>query len=201
MKVVGSFNKVSEKLKKELIPAVKPNEIIRFQLLNGTWEPALGREGFGSSRSVRLNDRIYDPYAKEVKDDKGQITYEGEYVDIGVPETIREGRVEKCKKFWVNSIAGGIPGNGQFELRSGNVGDMEALECLCLSNGNKNNPYRDKSKEPEFELVDAKAILAKEQEKDFKELQARLARFSKDNPEKAKELSKSIPATKEQVPV
>ena len=73
MKVVGSFNKVSEKLRKELIPVVRPNEIIRFQLLNGSFEPALGRVGFGASRSIRLNDRILDPYAVENKDDQQQV--------------------------------------------------------------------------------------------------------------------------------
>lgn len=193
MKVIGSFNKVSDKLKKELIKSVKPNEIIRFQLLNGVYEPAIGREGFGASRSIRLSDRIYDPYQTESKNEKGETVYEGGYVDIGVPETIKEGRVEKCKKYWVNSIAGGIPGNGQFELMGGNVDDMEVMEFLCLSNGNPANPYRDKSKDPIYEVVDAAAITERENEKTFKELQAKLARFAKDNPEKAKQLGKFIP--------
>lgn len=201
MKVVGSFNKISEKLKKELIPIVNPNEIVRFQLLNGVWEPAIGREGFGASRSIRLNDRIYDPYQTETKGENGEPVYEGGYVDIGVPDFIKEGRVEKCKKFWVNSIAGGIPGNGQFELMGGNVEDMEIMEFLCLSNDNKNNPHRDKSKEPIYEKVDKEAILNREKEKEFKELQAKLARFSKDNPEKAQELSRLLSKKEEKAAV
>lgn len=198
MKVVGTFNKVSEKLRKELIPVLKPNEIARFQLLNGSFEPALGREGFGAARSIRLQDRILDPYAKESKDEKGGIIYEAEYVDIGVPETIRENRVERCKKHWVESIAIGIPGNGQFALSQASIDEMEVMEFLCLSNGNKSNPYRDKSREPIYEKVDAAAILAKEREKDFKEIKARLSRLAKDDPEKAAELGKLIPKQKEE---
>lgn len=187
MKVVGSFNKVSEKLKKELIPPVKPNEIIRFQLLNGEYEPALGRVGFGTSRSIRLNDRIYDPYQT---DSTGKEV--GGYIDIGVPETIREGRVEKCKKFWVNSLVVGIPGNGQFEFKSGSVDDMEVMEFVCLSNGNKNNPYRDESKEPIYEIVDVSKILEEEKQKDLKELKNKLKRFAKQNPEEAQEMMKLL---------
>jgi len=187
MKVVGSFNKVSEKLKKELIPSVRPNEIVRFQLLNGQYEPALGREGFGASKSIRLNDRIYDPYQT---DSEGNEV--GGYVDIGVPDLIKEGRVEKCKKFWVNSIANGIPGNGQFELVSGNVDDMEVREFLFLSNGNKNNPHRDTSSEAMYEVVDAKAILAKEKASEKKELENKLKRFAKNNPEEAAEMMSKI---------
>lgn len=198
MKVVGTFNKVSEKLRKELIPVLKPNEIARFQLLNGSFEPALGREGFGAARSIRLQDRILDPYAKGNEKDG----WEPEYVDIGVPETIRENRVERCKKHWVESIAIGIPGNGQFALSQASIDEVEVMEFLCLSNGNKSNPYRDKSREPIYEKVDAAAILAKEREKDFKEIQARLSRLAKDDPAKAAELGKLIPKPKEEkIPV
>lgn len=193
MKVVGSFNNVSEKLKRELIPTVRPGEIIRFQLLNGSFEPAIGRVGFGASRSIRLNDRILDPYQKEIKNEKGEVTgYESGYVDIGVPDVIKEGRVEKCKKYWVNSIANGIPGNGQFELVASNVDDMEIMEFLCLSNGNPNNPHRDTSKEPVYEKVDAKSIIAKEKAAEKKELENKLKRFARNNPGEAAEMLKAL---------
>jgi len=192
MKVVGSFNNVSERLKKELIPQVGQNDIIRFQLLNGQYEPSLGREGFGASRSIPLSDRIFDPYQKEEKNSKGEISYIGGYVDIGVPDTIREGRVERCKKHWVNSIANGIPGNGQFELSSANVDEMETVEFLMLSNKSADNPFRDKSKDPVYEKVDAKAILRKEKDKDKKELENKLKRFAKTNPEEAAEFLKIL---------
>ncbi len=191
MKVVGNFNKVSEKLRKELIKQVKPNEVLHFQLLNGVYDPELKREAFGASRSIMLQDTILDPYAKEETID-GKIEYTPDYVDIGVPSVIKEGRVERCKKFWVEALANGIPGNGQFHLVGGNIDDMLAYEVLCLSNGNKDNPYRDKSKEPLFEIVDVDKNIRDQKEKDYKELKAKLSRFAKDNPEEAQELSKII---------
>lgn len=205
MKVVGNssiksenFNGVSEKLKQELIKSVKQNQVIHFQLLGGSYDPVLKRDVFGSSKSIRLSDRIYDPYAKEVKDDKGNVSYEGAYVDIGVPDKIKDGRVERCKKFWVHSIANGIPGNGQFSLMAGTVSDMEVYEFLCLSNGSKINPYRDVSVEPQYEIVDVEGNRMAQKEKDFKELKAKLARFSKENPQEAAELANLIPKEKEE---
>jgi len=183
-----NFNGVSEKLKKELIKPVKKGEIINLQLLNGSFDVTLGREGFGASQSIPLKDRIYDPYA--VNDKNEEV---GAYVEIGVPETISQGRVEKCKKLWVNSIAVGISGNGSFQLSADDISDMEAYEYLCLSNGNKDNPHRSKSKEPRYEIVYPEKVAAAQSEKDFKELQAKLTRYAKNNPEKAKELASILP--------
>lgn len=207
MQVVGNarlrsenFNGVSDKLKEELINPVKPGDVIHLQLLKGSYDVTLKREVFGASRSIPLRDRIYDPYA--VNEDGKAV---GAYVEVGVPEPseIKNGRVEKCKKFWVESIANGIPGNGQFDLFADSISDTEIYEFLCLGNGNRNNPYRDKSKEPLFEIVDSEGIMKAQAEKDFKELEARLKLFSKLNPEKAAELSGLIPKEKitEEVPV
>lgn len=197
MQVVGNarlrsenFNGVSDKLKKELIKPVNQDEIIYFQLLNGVFDAALGREAFGASRSIPMRDRIWDKYAVN---DKGEEV--GAYVEIGVPDPahIKDHRVERCKKFWVESIANGVPGNGEFELMSNNIEHMEIYEFLCLANGNKNNPYRGKSKEPLYFRKDIESMKATQQEKDFRELQAKLKVFAKHNPEKAKELSELIP--------
>ena len=197
MQVVGNarlrsenFNGVSDKLKQELIPKVKQGDIFNFQLLNGVYDAALGREAFGASRSIPLRDRIYDKYAVN---DKGEEV--GAYVEIGVPENgkIINGRVERCKKFWVDSIANGIPGNGEFQLMADSISDIEIFEILCLSNGNVNNPYRDKSKMALYEIKDVAGIRKKQEEKDFKELQARLKLFAKQNPEEASKLSELIP--------
>jgi hypothetical protein len=202
MQVVGNaakrsenFNGVSDKLKEELIKEVKPGELINLQLLNGSFDVVLGREGFGASHSISLNDRIYDPYAEEVKDKDDKVSYKGAYVLIGVPDPagIDGNRVKKCKKHWVNSIAVGIAGNGSFQLSADNISDMETYEFLCLSNKNKDNPYRDKSKEAEYEVVYPEKIAAAQNEKDFKELQAKLTRYTKNNPEKAKELTALLP--------
>lgn len=186
-----NFNGVSEKLKKELIKPVKQGEVINFQLLNGSFDVSLGREGFGASQSIPLKDRIYDPYAVN---DKGEEV--GAYVEIGVPETISQGRVEKCKKLWVNSIAVGISGNGSFQLSADNISDMEDFEFLCLSNGNKDNPHRSKNKDPRYEIVYPEKAAAAQSEKDFKELQAKLTRYAKNNPDKAKELAALLPKEK-----
>lgn len=202
MQVVGNarlrsenFNGVSEKLRKELIPDIKPGEVIHFQLLNGSYDATLKRDTFGSSRSIRLRDRIYDPYAVN---EKGEIS--PAYVEIGVHDTITNGRVERCKKHWVESIATGIPGNGQFEFIGGNVSDMEIVSFLCLSNDSEDNPYRDKSKEAKYKRQDFGSMQKQQKDKDFKELQARLKLFSKQNPEEASKLSEFIPTKKEPTP-
>ncbi len=188
MKVVGSFNAVSEKLKQELIKPLEKGKVVFFQLLNGSYDPGLKREVFGASKSIRLSDRIKDPY-------KGN---GGEFVDIGVPEEIKDGRVVRCGKYWVESIANGIPGNGQFSLSGSNFKDVEIYEYLCLSNDNKNNPYRDESAPPKYEMVDAESKRKADAEKEFKELRAKLARLGKTDPEKAKELASLIPQDKEE---
>jgi len=197
MQIVGNarlrcenFNGVSDKLKAELIKPVKKDEIIHFQLLNDSFDVALGREGFGASKSIVLKDRIWDKYALN---DKGEEV--GAYVEIGVPEPseIKNNIVGKCKKHWVDSIAVGIAGNGQFDLTANSIADMEKYEFFCLSNKNKDNPYRDLSKEPEYEIVYPEKVAAAQSEKDFKELQAKLTRYAKNNPEQAKQLASLLP--------
>lgn len=203
MQVVGNaanrsenFNGVSDKLKEELIKEVTQSQLIHFQLLNGSYDVVLKRECFGASRSIPLRDRIFDPYAQEIKDKDGKLTYKGAYVEIGVPNSIINGRVENCKKLWVESIANGIPGNGQFALSADSISDMETYEILCLMNANKDNPHRGKSKEPLYEVVYPEKAAQAQREKDHKELKAKITRFAKENPEAAAELAELIPAKK-----
>lgn len=199
MQVIGNaklrsenFNGVSDKLKAELIKPVKPGEHVYFQLLNGSYDVQLKRDVFGASKSIPLKDRIYDPYA--INDEGKEV---GAYVEIGVPEDIVGGRVERCKKFWVESIANGIPGNGEFNFTGGNIREMEIYEFLCLSNKSNENPHRDKSKEPSYKRVDPEAERKNEDEKNYRETVAKLKRYSKD-PDKAKELQELLGAkTKE----
>lgn len=200
MQVVGNarlrsenFNGVSDELKKELIKPVKEGQLIHFQLLNGTYDVTLKRECFGASRSISLRDRIWDKYAVN---DEGKAA--GAYVEIGVPEPgeIKNGRVERCKKLWVESIANGIPGNGQFSLSADNIDDMEVYEILCLMNGNSDNPYRGKSKAPLYEVVYPEKAAQAQKEKDLKELRSKITRLTKDNPEAAAELSALLPKEK-----
>lgn len=207
MQVIGNaklrsenFNGVSDKLRQELIKPVKPGEQIYYQLLNGSYDVTLKREVFGASKSIPLKDRIYDPYAEVQKNEKGEVEkdkegktiYKGAYVEIGVPDEIINGRVERCKKHWVDSIANGIPGNGQFDFRGGNIADMEIYEFLCLSNKNAENPYRDPSKDPVYKRVNPEDDRKKEDEKNYREALAKVRRYAKD-PEKAKEIAGMLP--------
>lgn len=194
MQVIGNaklrsenFNGVSDKLKRELITPLKKDEQVYFQLLNGSFDVSLKREVFGASKSIPLRDRIFDPYA--VNDEGKEV---GAYVEIGVPESIINGRVERCKKYWVESIANGIPGNGQFQFTSGNISDMEIYEFLCLSNRSSDNPHRDKSKEPSYKRVNPEQERKQEEDKAYRETIAKMKRFAKD-PEKAKELAALLP--------
>jgi hypothetical protein len=156
MKRVGEhFNNVSDKLKKELIKPLGNGHVANFRLLNGELELGTGRTVFGSSRSIPTSDRIWDPYHREVgKDEAGQPVYEGDWVDIGVPEIVKNNVVERCKKHVVNATVTGIPGNGFFSFVGGNANDTEVYECFCLSNRNVHNKYRDKSQEAWYEMID-----------------------------------------------
>jgi hypothetical protein len=154
MKVVGQFNNVSEKLKKELIKPLKRGQSINFRLLNGELDLGTGRMVFGSSVGIPTFDRIWDPYHKEIKGEGDEVTYEGDYVDIGVPQVIKDNRVERCKKFFVNASVVGIPGNGTFSFTGGNISDMEFYEIFCLSNKNGLNKHRATDKDPIYEMID-----------------------------------------------
>jgi hypothetical protein len=188
MKVVGSFNKISDKLKQELIKPMPKGKAVNFQLLNGSYDPNLKREVYGASKSLRLRDTIFDPY---LKDDSGKEV--GGLVDIGVVSKIKDGRVEKCKKYWVEALANGIPGNGQFSLSSGSISDIEVYEFLCLSNGREDNPYRSTDQLPQYRIVDVDAVNKAAKEKELKELRARVTRLAKDNPTEAKTLADLLP--------
>jgi hypothetical protein len=184
MKVVGSFNKVSDKLKQELIKPMPKGKAVNFQLLNGSYDPNLKREVYGSSKSIRLRDTIFDPY---LKDDSGKEV--GGLVEIGVVDKVQKGEVTKCKKYWVEALANGIPGNGQFSLSSGSISDVEVYEFLCLSNGSDDNPYRSTNELPKYKRIDVDAVNKAAKEKELKELKARVARLAKDNPTEAKTLA------------
>lgn len=153
MKVIGDFNKVSDKLKEELIPKLPEKGTVSFQLLDGQLDVGSKRIVFGNTRAIRLSDRIYDPYAI----DKGNGEYEGKYVDIGVPKTYdQSGRFVSCGKKYVKALVSGVPGNGTFTFHAGNIKDMEEFEFLCLCNENEDNPYRDTSIPAKFKMIDAR---------------------------------------------
>jgi hypothetical protein len=163
MKVVGSFNKISDKLKKE-IPILKPGETAVFQMLNGIPNPDPDSNEkiknpmlFGKTQ-LQTGFRIFDPY---LKDDEGKET--GGYVDVGAVEIWNKDQPERFKMF----VAGYGPHQfqGKFQLIGGKIEDQELFEVFWLSNEREGNPHRDKTVKPMFKIVnnvaDGKATLTK----------------------------------------
>jgi hypothetical protein len=155
MKVVGDFNKISDKLKAE-IPVLKPGETKVFKALWGVPNPDPDRTEqeknpmlFGK-RQLATYFRIFDPYKT---DSAGKEV--GGYVDIGVVESWNNGQPQTFACF--------IPGMGQFqfsgkfELQGGKIKDEELFEVLWLSHERAGNPHRDKTVVPRFEMIDVAA--------------------------------------------
>lgn len=150
MKVIGDFNKISPKLKKE-IPKLKQGQVVTFQMLNGVTNP----EPDPTERSktpmlygkaqISTRDRIFDPYLNET----------GDYVDIGVVKNFsknRDGDYEIETRLFVPGM-GEFQFGGKFSLMGGRIEDEELFEFLWLCNENEKNPYRDKSVKPLFKPV------------------------------------------------
>lgn len=163
MKRIGeNFNNVSEKLKKELIKPLGKDGVANYRLLNGQLDIGSGMEVFGASRSIRSQETIWDPYHKEKKGEDGRVEYEGAWVDIGVPDVVKNNVVERCKKYLVDSASVGIAGNGRFTLRGDNADDVAFHEVFSLSLRNGINPYRAEGSTPEFEYIDPLAKAKKD---------------------------------------
>lgn len=162
MKIKGDFNKISQKLK-ESIPALKPGEVVTFQMLNGVPNPDPDENEkrknpivYGRVQ-VPTNDRIYD---------KWQLNSEGKevggYVSIGAVKFFDGDKPEFIFHY---------PGMGhhvfmgKFSLTGGRIDDEELYEFLMLSNLNESNPNRDKSVPALFKVVnaisDSKASMSK----------------------------------------
>lgn len=154
MKVQGSFNKISDKLK-ALIPPLKEGEVITYQLLTGVPNPDTDENEkkknpvlYGKIQ-IPTNDRIYDKWQKdnEGKESPG-------YVDIGAVAFF-----EKDTPHFIFLFPGMGHSifSGKFSLMMGKIEDDELYEFLSLSNRNESNPNRDKSITPLFKQVNALA--------------------------------------------
>lgn len=148
MKSTKNFNNISDELKKQ-IPRLKPEEVVVFQMLNGTpnqdpdqneraKEPVL----YGK-KQLRTNFRIYDD-AK------------GEYVDVGCVDRWDGEKPDRFRLF--------VPGMGEhsrfpgkFSLTGGNVRDEELFEVLWLSPEREGGPNKDSNIAPLFKILDMKA--------------------------------------------
>ncbi len=159
MKVVGSFNKISEKLKKT-IPVLKPGQVATFQMLNGVPNPDPDASEkirnpmlFGKTQ-IPTNFRIFDPFLNDEN---------GGYVDVGAVEIWDK---EHPVRFWMLVAGfGQHQFTGKFSLVGGNIKDEELYEVLWLSNHREGNEHRDKSVEPLFRLIntaqESKATITK----------------------------------------
>jgi len=158
MKVVGSFNKISEKLQKE-IPVLKPGETMTFQMLNGIPNPDPNHEEkirnpmlFGKTQLL-TNFRIFDPYLDE----------HGGYVDVGAVEIWDK---ENPVRFWTFIAGfGEHQFTGKFSLSGGNIKDQEIFDIFWLSDQREGNKHADPSVPKMFKLLNAgaetKATLSK----------------------------------------
>jgi hypothetical protein len=82
---------------------------------------------------------------------------------------------------------------GKFQLSANNMRDVELYEILYLSNEREGNPYRDKSVEPKFKIVDLKADSQATINKVSILKQAlKIADELKQNPARAKEVMASL---------
>jgi len=139
----SGVNIISPELK-ALIPKFKPGEIKSFQAMWGVTnnqphissDPRNAQKRLYGHKQIPTNDRIKD--------------LNGEYVQIGVPETWVPDtqQVTKWKSF--------IPGlyeqhfGGVFTLHEGNIEHEELYEYLFLCSYNKNSPCRNTKIEPMF---------------------------------------------------
>lgn len=152
MKVVGKFNKISEKLKKE-IPSYKRGTVINFQMLNGKKNDdpdsnARQKTPFlYPATQIPTKDRIFDPY---LEDEKGKEV--GGYVDI-VVDPVMDGERLLSHRFFMPGLEA-PQFHGRFALTAGKIGDDELFEYLWLSNHNKDNPHRDESIEALYRVLD-----------------------------------------------
>lgn len=163
MKVLKHLNNISEELLKT-IPPLKDGQTATFKLISGgqliskssminglrTADKIV--ESFGSTRTIKLMDRIKDPYKKAGE----------QYVDIGVPDQFENDRMIRPKKFILQAPGENEFLNGYFTLSGNSIDDVEMYEYFMLCNQNESNPNRDKSVEPTFKYVDYTADAQKE---------------------------------------
>jgi hypothetical protein len=161
MKVIGAFNKISDKLKKE-IPKLKQGQTVTFQMINGQPNPDNEERQktpvLYPKVQIRTRDTIYDPYQK---DSEGEEV--GGFVEIGiVKSSIRLANGEndiETELAIPGMIMPGKPAignwqfNGKFSFSGDSIKDIEAFEFFWLSNENESNPHRDKSVKALFKQV------------------------------------------------
>ena len=137
------YNNFSPKLR-SFLPKLKPNQKVRFQLNGIHYDKITGKLVCPASYSLPEIDRIFDPWANPILDEKtGKPTgeYEGGYVDIAyivreVPapqDSNRDSIVEMGKVVFYRTNAGVI------EILGGRKEMEQMLSYLFFSNRNSAN--------------------------------------------------------------
>lgn len=145
MQVVGSFNKISEKLAATLKP-LKPGQTVTIELLNFEIDHPTGRRLYGGSVSLPGRDTIRD--------------LDGNFVDIGIPRVIENGTVKKVEEFVLNGGESTMV-SGRFDLSGDNLQHVKWWEFFQLANYNKSNPNASPSEKKLIAVVDHKAEVEK----------------------------------------
>lgn len=151
MRIVGKFNKISDKLKKT-IPVLKNGEVVTFFMLTGVVnnDPDSKEQRkwpiiYPKCR-IPTKDKIFDPYLGD----------NGEEVEIGVPDVVEKGEVIHTLAFWPGT--GEARFMGRFSLVGGRGYDNELFEYFWLTNhrDNPENKNRNTSIKPLFQYLDVK---------------------------------------------
>lgn len=162
MKSSKTFNNISAKLLKQ-IPPLKPGETVVFKMLNGVPNPDPDEKERQKDPilypKVQLltQFRIYDPYQQD--DDGNEV---GGYVDVGCVESWAGDKPQAFRCYVTgsntNNPAAAMASRfqGKFELKAGQVKDMELYEIFWLSPQRKGSPCADPSVEVIFEIQDTK---------------------------------------------
>lgn len=142
LKVYKEVNNISKELQ-DSIPKMGIGKKMFYRLVNGVIDLHTGHECFGSKRSIRLHDVIFDPG-------------KGEPVEIGVIGNISNG-IPTFKKLHLGMDSGGAQLNPKIELIGGNPEHELIHAFLFLSNSRRGNPNRDTNAPELYELIDREA--------------------------------------------
>jgi len=141
-----NLNNVSDTVKKYLDSIkLKPGQIVKYRLLNGTPNIDPQRKKgddmiYPSCIAIGLQEKVKDP--------------EGGIKQVGVVKTFDD----KKQPVFAAFILTPQKGDGGFFFLSGDkIADIEMYDVLELKNNNKSNPYRDTSVIPVFERVNEAA--------------------------------------------
>lgn len=169
------YNNLSPKLK-SFLPKLKPKERIKFQLNGLRHDPITGKLVCPQSYRIQSTDRIYDPWAIEVKKVGAKIEYEGDYVDLAYILREQPAPVDSPKDNIVEfgTLRFKRAQAGVIEIIGGHREMEKALILLFFSNHNAANVdkewYVKQGGKPIFHTIvpkeDDKKILNKELKKD-----------------------------------